>query len=96
MIETALVLDEAARELEISRDELVLRGVRALIERNLRQVEAQIAEITGTYGIHSVAEMEVRYQAGTIEENGSWRDYQKLDHLEYKRDRLQQLLRDLR
>jgi hypothetical protein len=51
MLETSLVLDEAARALEKSRDELVVRSVRALIERNLRRVEAQIAEIAGRYGV---------------------------------------------
>jgi hypothetical protein len=95
MMETALVLDEAARELEITRDELVVRGVRALIERNLRHVDAQIAEIAGRYGVRSVGEMDAEYQVGTLAENGTWRDYQNLDHLEYKRDRLQQLFGDL-
>jgi hypothetical protein len=36
--------------------------------------------------------MEARYQDGTLEEADSWRDLQRLDHLEHKRDRLLQLL----
>lgn len=36
--------------------------------------------------------MEARYREGTLEEADSWRDLQRLDHLEYKRDRLLQFL----
>jgi hypothetical protein len=36
--------------------------------------------------------MDTRYQEGTLEEANSWRDLQRLDHLEYKRDQLLQLL----
>jgi hypothetical protein len=35
--------------------------------------------------------MEARYQNGTLEEADSWRDLQRLDHLDM-RDRLLQLL----
>ena len=37
-------------------------------------------------------EAEARYRDGTLEEADSWRDLQRLDHLEYRRDRLLQLL----
>ncbi len=39
-----------------------------------------------------VEDMETRYKNGTIEEAESWRDLQRLDHLEYRRDRLIALL----
>jgi len=43
-------------------------------------------------GISSGEEMESRYRDGSLDEADSWRDFQLLDHLEYKRDRLLQLL----
>ena len=43
-------------------------------------------------GRRSVEEMEARYQDGSLEEADSWRDLQRLDRLEYRRDRLQHLL----
>jgi len=58
----------------------------------LRAVKAEIFEICGRYDLSNVQEMETRYSDGTLEEADSWRDLQRLDHLEYKRDRLQQLL----
>jgi hypothetical protein len=39
--------------------------------------------------------MEARYRDGTLEEADTWRDLQRLDHLEYKRDRLLKLLEAL-
>lgn len=87
------ILGTLARELHISEEELLKQGLRSLLERQLREVKAEIFEITGRYSISSVEEMEARYRDGTLEEADSWRDLQRLDHLEYKRDRLSQLLK---
>ena len=94
-MQTELVIDQVANELDLSKDELILQGIRALLERDLHRVEAQIFDIAGRFGVLSVAEMDARYQVGTLAESESWRDYQQLDHLEYKRDRLLELLKDL-
>ena len=89
---TNVILSTVAQELHISEDELIKQGLRELLEHQLRDVKARIFEITGRYGISSVAEMDDRYQQGTLEESEFWRDLHELDHLEYKRDRLVQLL----
>jgi hypothetical protein len=86
------ILSTVARELKISEEELVKQGLRSFVERQLREVKAEIFELSGRYGVSSVEEMEARYRDGTLEEADSWRDLQRLDHLEYKQDRLVQLL----
>ena len=85
----------AAQELRIFPDELLKQGTRVLLERQLREVKAEIYRITGRYGVASVNEMEERYRDGALEEVDSWQDLQRLDHLEYKRDRLLELLMTL-
>lgn len=90
--QTNAIFGTVAQELCISEDDLLKRGLRVLLERQLREVQAQIFEITGRYGVFSVEDMEARYREGTLEEADSWRDLQRLDHLEYKRDRLLQLI----
>lgn len=90
-----VVLNTIAEELSISKDELLKEALRAVVERQLRQIRAEIAVICRRYGVSSVEEMEARYRDGSLEEAGSWRDWQRLDHLEYKRDRLIRLLEDL-
>jgi hypothetical protein len=91
-LEAVQILSTVARELGISEDDLLKQGLRSFLERQLREVKAAIFEISGRYGVSSVTEMEARYQNGTLEEADSWRDLQRLDHLEHKRDRLIQLL----
>jgi hypothetical protein len=89
------MLKTVAQELYLSQEELLRRGTRSLLERQLRETKAEIFQISGRYGVSSVEEMEARYRDGTLEEADSWRDLQRLDHLEYKRDRLLKLLETL-
>jgi hypothetical protein len=90
--EAVRILSTVARELGISEDDLLKQGLRSFLERQLREVKAEIFEISGRHGVSSVIEMDARYRDGTLEEADSWRDLQRLDHLEHKRDSLLQLL----
>ena len=89
------LLNTVAQELHVPEDELLREGLRAFLERQLRAVKAEIFEICGRYGVSDVEEIEARYRDGTLEEADSWRDLQRLDRLEYKRDRLLQLVEGL-
>ncbi len=91
-VQVQAILKTVAQELYLSQEELLRRGTRSLLERQLREIKADIFQISGRYGVSSVEEMEARYRDGTLEEAESWRDLQRLDHLEYKRDRLLKLL----
>jgi hypothetical protein len=91
-IQADTIISKVARELEVSEEDLLKQGIRSFLERQLRKVNAEIFETSGTYGVSGAEEMEERYRDGTLEEADSWRDFQRLDHLEYKRDRLLQLL----
>jgi hypothetical protein len=86
------MLSTVARALHISEEELLRQGLRRVLEHQLRAVKAEIFEISSRYGVSSVAEMEARYCDGTLEEADSWRDLQRMDHLEYTCERLKQLL----
>jgi hypothetical protein len=90
--EAVQILSTVARELGISEDDLLKQGLRSFLERQLREVKAQIFEISDRYGVSSVTEREAHYRDGTLEEADSWQDLQRLDHLEHKRDSLLQLL----
>jgi hypothetical protein len=89
------MLKTVAEELRLSEEDLLKEGLRTFLERRLREVKAEIFQITGRYGVSGVKEMEARYRDGTLEEADTWRDLQRLDHLEYKRDRLLKLLEAL-
>lgn len=95
VVEVTPLLGTVAQEFQLSESDLIRQGVRALVERQLLQVNAQVLEIAGRYRVASVAEMDAQYQAGTLAESESWRDYQRLDHLEFERDRLRGLFEAL-
>ena len=93
-----LTIDAAktvAQELNLAEEDVLKLGLVALIERELRAVKADVFEITGRYNVNSAQEMEARYRDGSLEEADSWRDLQRLDHLEYRRDRLSGLLKTI-
>ena len=94
-VQVQAILKTVAQELYLSQEELLRQGTRSLLDRQLREIKAEIFQIRGRYGVSSVEEMEARYRDGTLEEAASWRDLQRLDHLEYKRDRLLKLLETL-
>ena len=81
--------------LDIPQENVLRQGLHSLLEKQLREIKAEIFAITGRYQVSSVHEMDAQYQAGTLDEESSWQDYQRLDHLEYERDRLQQLSDEL-
>ena len=94
-VQTINILSKVAEELQIPEKDLILKGLYSYLERQLRAVQAEIFEITSRYSVSNVEEMDERYRNGTLEEADSWRDLQRLDQLEYKRDRLQKYLESL-
>ena len=93
--QTQGVLSTVAQELHIPEEDLLKQGLRYVLERQLRAIKTEIFTISGRYHVSSVEEMDARYREGTLEEADSWRDLQRLDHLEYKRDQLSQLLQNV-
>jgi hypothetical protein len=93
--QTVSVLNTVSEALHIPEDELLRKGLRAYLKQQLRAVRADIFEIYGRHQISGVAEMEGRYRDGVLDEAGTWRDFQRLDHLEYKRDYLQKLIENV-
>jgi hypothetical protein len=90
------IITALSKELQRPKEVILEEGLQALLERQLRELKAEILQIVGKYGISSTEEMEDRYREGTLDEAGTWQDFQRLDHLEYKRDRLNELLQELR
>ncbi|MCK4393783.1 hypothetical protein KAX17_12840 [Candidatus Bipolaricaulota bacterium] len=84
--------EKLARELGASKESILEQGLRTFLEKKLREIKVEIFQIATRYHVASAVEMERQYRNGTLEEAESWRDLQRLDHLEYKRDQLSHLL----
>jgi len=55
----------------------------------LREIRTEIFKIRGKYKVSSLKEL---YKKGEIEKD-IWQDLQKLDHLKFKKDELEKLLK---
>jgi len=66
--------------------------LKIFLERKLREIKTEIFRITGKYKIKSAEEFDQLYKTGQVEEKDSWNDYQKLDHLEFKKEEIEKLL----
>ncbi len=74
---------------------MLREGIKLFLERKLREIKSEIFKIRTKYGVPSVEEFEELYRKGEIEEKDTWQDFQKLDHLEFKKDELEEALRTL-
>ena len=77
-----------SHQLQIPTDNLLQLSLSCFLKYKLRLIDTEIFGICGRYNIANVEEMDKRYQQGTLDEENSWRDLQRLDHLEYNRDEL--------
>lgn len=94
-METAQIVEQATLVLDLPESSILVEGMHALLERRILDLNAQILEITSRYQVSSVEEMEARYEEGSLSEIGSWEDFQRLDHLEYDRDRAEDLIQQI-
>lgn len=85
-----------AQELNLPVDIIFRESLKTFVEKKLSEINSEIFEITGKYKISSFEEFENLYKKGIIEEDyDSLKDFQKLDHLEYKRDKLKKFLKGI-
>jgi hypothetical protein len=85
-------VDKVAEKLNISRDDILRESLRFYLERKIRELKTEIFKIRTKYGVSSVEEFEEKYRSGEISEEGSWQEFQALDHLEFKKNELETAL----
>lgn len=88
-------IEMLAQEFNLSKEAILRESLKVFLERKLREIKTEIFKIVGKYKVSSVEELEELYKKGEVEEKDSWQDLQKLDHLEFKRDELEKLLKEI-
>ncbi len=94
--ETDKTLEVLSKEFNLSKESILKESLSYFLERKLREIKTEIFRITSRYNVSSVEELDELYKKGNIEEKNSWGDFQKLDHLEFKRDEIEKLLQELK
>ncbi|HJH27103.1 MAG TPA: hypothetical protein C5S37_10140 [Methanophagales archaeon] len=72
--------------LNMGKENLEKESLKTYLHIKLRHCESEIFNIAKKYGILSIEEFEDRYKKGEIEEEGTWEDFFKLDHLEAEKE----------
>jgi len=74
------------------KENLEKESLKTYLHVKLRRCESEIFNIAKKYGISSIEEFEERYKKGEIEEEGTWEDFFKLDHLEAEKESIKKAL----
>lgn len=83
---------EISKELGVSEEELVRKGVKAYLEMELRKVKAETYGIFSRYGVNSLRELDEKISKGELSETETFEDFTKLDYLESMREKIERLL----
>jgi hypothetical protein len=88
----SVVLEEAAEMLRMTTSELERQGLKAFLEKELRTIRVEILTICQKYGVNSWDEMNELIVHDAVEEGKILNDFQRVDHLTAKANRIQELL----
>lgn len=82
------IFEEVAKVLNMNQEGLQRESLRTFLERELRNIEAEIYKIGTKHGIKSIFELDEKLKRGAITEEEMMDDFMELDYLESKRDDL--------
>ena len=91
----SVTVEAIAESLGLSKEELIKNSVKTYLESELRRLNAEIVVICNKYGVRSFRELDEKISRGMLSETESFEDFTKLDYLEAKRDKIEELLRML-
>ena len=94
VVEAEILLDRVSKVTGELKEKIVAKGIVEYLKFSLREVNAELINICNRYGVASAEDMEKRYECGELEEEGTWRDFFRLSHLEERREILERLLEE--
>ena len=90
------ILKLLVKNIGMSKREILQESLIIFLEKKLKELKLQIYEISNKYGVSSIEEFDNLYKEGLIEEKVSWKDYQRLDHLEFKKEQIETILKEIK
>lgn len=87
-------VQQVASELKISPNELIRKSVELYVQQQLIKVEAELFRYLKKYGVKNIFEMDEKLKNGSLKENDIIDDFFTVDHLEYEREGLMNLLKE--
>jgi len=72
--------------LKITQEELERESLKTYLHIRLKRGESELLNLARKYGVSSIEDFEEEYKRGNIEEERTWEDFFRLDHLEAERE----------
>ena len=82
--------------LKITQEELERESLKTYLHIRLKRCESELFNLARKYGVSSIEDFEEEYKKGNIEEEGTWEDFFRLDHLEAERESIREALGEIR
>ncbi|MEA3281300.1 MAG: hypothetical protein U9Q68_01895 [Euryarchaeota archaeon] len=82
--------------LRITQEELERESIGTYLHIRLKRCESELFNLAKKYGVSSIEDFEGVYKRGNIEEEGTWEDFFRMDHLEAKRESIREALWEIR
>jgi hypothetical protein len=80
------IFEDVANVLHLSKEKLEIESIRTFLEKELRNIEAEIFKIGAKHGIKSIFELDEKLKIGEIKEEDMIEDFMELEYLESRRD----------
>ena len=80
------IFEDVAQSLHLSKEKLEIESIRTFLEKELRNIQAEIYKIGAKHGIKSIFELDEKLKIGEIKEEDMIEDFMELDYLESRRD----------
>ncbi len=84
-----------AKEFSLTEEELTRESLRAFLLEQLRLLEAERKARCAKFGVKDLWEMEQLFVEGKVEEEEMLEDYQEVDYLTHRSERVKALLQEL-
>jgi hypothetical protein len=88
-------VEAIAETLGLKKEELIKNGVKAYLKSELRRINAEIIIVYNRYGVTSLNELDEKINKGALSETETFEDFTKLDYLEAKKEKIEQILKVL-
>ncbi len=80
------IFEDVANVLHLSKEKLEIESIRTFLQKELRNIEAEIYKIGSRHGIKSIFELDEKLKNGDVREEDMMDDFMELDYLESRRD----------
>ena len=89
-------ISKIAPILKITQEELERESLETYLHIRLKRCESELFNLTRKYGVSSIEDFEEEYKRGNIEEEVTWEDFFRLDHLEAERESIRDASGEIR